>query len=276
MSAAFFDLDRTLIAGASIFPFAIEAWRAGLVSNRDIRRFARGALAFLVVGDQGERSDQVRSDMLGRVEGVAVEVLEDVAQRVLPRLVARVRPESKRLIKMHHQAGRDTWIVSASPYGIVAPLAEALGMTGAVATRGKVVDGHYTAEIDGPFVYGQGKVEAIAALAAERGYNLTASYAYSDSISDLPMLELVGHPVAVNPDGHLEDVAHERGWPVVIFARKTKQMLRVSLGSVFLVLTAVGTYLLGRRHGRIQDGRRKTEGGKAPFSPSGDSPQRCP
>ncbi len=249
VSAAFFDLDRTLIAGASIFPFGLEAWRAGLVSNRDIRRFAAGALAFLVLGDKGQRSDRVRSDILGRVEGVAVDMMEEVARRVLPRLVARVRPESKRLIKMHHLSGRDTWIVSASPHGIVAPLATALQMSGAIATRGKVVDGHYTAELEGPFVYGQGKVTAITTLAAERGYDLAASYAYSDSISDLPMLDLVGHPVAVNPDAHLEDVAHERGWPVVIFARKTKQMVRVSAGATLMVATALGTYLLGRRHG---------------------------
>lgn len=251
MSAAFFDLDRTLISGASIFPFAIEAWRSGLVSNRDIRRFAAGALTFLLFGDKGDRSDEVRTDLLGRVEGVSVEVLDQVALKVLPRLISRVRPESKKLIKMHHQAGRDTWIVSASPYGIVTLLAEALGMTGAIATKGKVMDGHYTAELDGPFVYGEGKVEAIRKLSADRGYDLHSSYAYSDSVSDLPMLEMVGHPVAVNPDSSLDEVAHERGWPVVIFSRKTKQMVAVSIGTTAVVATAVGTYLMGRRHGRI-------------------------
>ena len=97
-------------------------------------------------------------------------------------------------------------------------MADTLGMTGAIASRPKVIEGHYTAQLEGPFVYGAGKVEAIAKLAADRGYDLAASYAYSDSISDLPMLELVGHPVAVNPDGELEDVAHDRGWPVVVFA----------------------------------------------------------
>jgi phosphoserine phosphatase len=130
-------------------------------------------------------------------------------------------------------------------------------MTGAVATRGKVIDGHYTAELEGPFVYGPGKVEAINKLAVERGYDLAASYAYSDSISDLPMLELVGHPVAVNPDGLLEDVAHDRGWPVVIFARKTKQMVAMGVGSTAVIGTAIGTYLLGRRHGRIVERARR-------------------
>ncbi|HUO46406.1 MAG TPA: HAD family hydrolase [Acidimicrobiia bacterium] len=257
MSAAFFDLDRTLIAGASIFPFGIEAWRAGLVSNSDLRQFATGALRFLVFGDKGERSDEVRSDMLGRVEGVSVDTLDEVAVRVLPRLVSRVRPESKKLIKMHHEAGRDTWIVSASPHEIVAPLAKALGMSGAIASRGKVIEGHYTAELDGHFVYGRGKLDAIEGLAAERGYDLAASYAYSDSISDLPMLDAVGHPVAVNPDAHLENLAHDRGWPIVIFSRKTKQMVAVGFATTAIVSTAAGTYLLGRRHGRMVEQARR-------------------
>jgi phosphoserine phosphatase len=161
---------------------------------------------------------------------------------------------------MHEHAGRDTWIVSASPYPIVAPLAERLGMTGAIATRGKSVDGHYTAELDGPFVYGEGKSEAILQLADDRGYDLKHSYAYSDSISDLPMLEVVGHPVAVNPDSDLADLAHERGWPVVIFSRKTKQRMAVGLGSASAAGAALGTYLLGRRHGRIAERARRGSG----------------
>jgi HAD superfamily hydrolase (TIGR01490 family) len=256
-SAAFFDLDRTLISGASVFPFAIEAWRAGLVKNSDIAKFTAGALAFLAFGDKGDKSEGTRAAILGHVEGVSVEVLTEVANRVLPRLIDRVRPESRKLVAMHHDMGRETWIVSASPHGIVAPLAETLGMTGAIATKGKVVDGYYTAELDGPFVYGAGKAEAITQLAAERGYDFPACYAYSDSISDLPMLEVVGHPVAVNPDSELEDVAHERGWPVVIFARKTKRAIAVGLGTTAAAGTALGTYALGRHHGRLAASTRR-------------------
>ena len=257
MAAAFFDLDRTLIAGASIFPFGIEAWRAGLISNPDIGRFAAGAIGFKLFGDKGEKSEGTRAALLGKVAGVSVDVLDEVAQRVLPRLTARVRPESRKLIRMHHDAGRDTWIVSASPQEIVQPLAVILGMTGAVGSKPKVIEGHYTDQLDGPFVYGPGKVEAIWKLAADRGYDLGACYAYSDSISDLPMLEAVGHPVAVNPDGILEDVAHDRGWPVVVFARKTKQAIAVGASSTAVVSVAVGTYLLGRRHGRIVERARR-------------------
>jgi HAD superfamily hydrolase (TIGR01490 family) len=252
--AAFFDLDRTLISGASVFPFAVQAWRQGLVRNGEIARWAVSAISFKLMGDNGDdRSDRIRSEFLSRVSGVSVSRLEDVGREMLPGLVQDVRPESKRLVKMHHDAGRDTWIVSASPHGIVAYLADALGMTGGVGTKGVVVEGHYTSELDGPFVYGAGKAEAIVALAEDRGYDLKLCYAYSDSISDLPMLEAVGHPVAVNPDSSLEDLAYERGWPVVIFARKTKRVLALgSAGASSIGLTA-GAYLLGRRHGRVSE-----------------------
>jgi HAD superfamily hydrolase (TIGR01490 family) len=249
-SAAFFDLDRTLISGASAFPFAAEAWRQGLVHSPDMGRWALAAISFKLLGDRGDATDDVKGDFLTSIAGASVAALEAVGSAVLPRLVARVRPESRKLIKMHHEAGRDTWIVSASPHEIVEPLARSLGMTGAIGTRGRVLAGHYTGELDGPFVYGAGKVDAIEKLASDRGYDLERSYAYSDSISDLPMMEAVGHPVAVNPDSELDATAHERGWPVVIFARKTKRTLAAS-GAGTLAVTAVAlAYALGRRHGR--------------------------
>jgi len=251
-SAAFFDLDRTLISGASVFPFGVEAWRAGLLKNSDIAKYAAGALAFLAFGDKGDKSEGTRAAILGHVDGVSVEMLDEVSAKVLPKLIDRVRPESHKLLQMHHDAGREMWIVSASPYGIVAPLADTLGMTGAIATRGKVIEGHYSAELEGPFVYGAGKADAIARLATERNYDLVASYAYSDSISDLPMLELVGHPVAVNPDSRLENTAHDRGWPVVIFARKTKRAMALGLGTTAAAGALAGTYALGRHHGKLR------------------------
>lgn len=249
-SAAFFDLDRTLISGASAFPFGIEAWRQGLATNQDIARWAVAAMSFKLLGDKGDSTETVKGDFLGGVEGASVEALEGVGMAVMPKLVARVRPEARNLIEMHHQRGRETWIVSASPHEIVEPLARSLGMTGAIGTRGKVVAGHYTGQLDGPFVYGPGKAEAIDKLRSDRGYELELSYAYSDSISDLPMMEMVGHPVAVNPDSELERVAHERGWPIVIFARRTKRAIAMSAMGTTAGLVTAGAYLLGRRHGR--------------------------
>jgi len=213
-SAAFFDLDRTLISGASAFPIGLEAWRQGLASRKEITGWATAALSFLVLGDRGGASDDTRTAFLARIEGTSADAMDTLATSVLPKLVARVRPESKKLLKMHREAHRDTWIVSASPTVIVEPLARALNMEGGLGTSGRVVDGHYTGELDGPFMYGQGKAEAIEKLASERGYDLERCYAYSDSVSDLPMMELVGHPVVVNPDGDLERIAREREWEV--------------------------------------------------------------
>jgi len=250
-SAAFFDLDRTLISGASAFPFGIEAWRQGLADWGDIARWTSGALAFLITGDKGKGASlHLRGEFLDRIRGSAVADLDRIGQAVLPRLVDRVRPESRKLIAMHHEAGRDTWIVSASPQRIVEPLAAALGMTGAIGTEGEVVDGRFTGELAGPFIYGSGKAQAIDKLAGDRGYDLKVSYAYSDSISDLPMMELVGHPVAVNPDSQLDTVAHERGWPIVIFARKTKRAFALSGAMTASIGAATIAYAIGRRHGR--------------------------
>jgi HAD superfamily hydrolase (TIGR01490 family) len=250
-AAAFFDLDRTLISGASVFPFGVEAWRQGLATSTDILKWGSEAISFLVAGDKGDGATMdIRSEFLGKIRGTTVAEMDKIGQAVLPKLAARVRPESRKLITMHHEAGRDTWIVSASPQRIVEPLAASLGMTGAIGTDGQVVDGRYTGELEGPFIYGPGKAEAIGKLASDRGYDLKLSYAYSDSVSDLPMMEVVGHPVAVNPDSHLDTIAHERGWPIVIFARKTKRA--VAMSSVAVVsLTAAGfAYALGRKHGR--------------------------
>jgi len=250
-AAAFFDLDRTLISGASAFPFGVEAWRQGLATRGDIAKWGVAALSFLLAGDKGDgASMDIRSEFLARVQGASFSDLDRVGQAVLPKLVSRVRPESRKLVSMHHEAERDTWIVSASPHTIVEPLAASLGMTGAIGTEGEIVDGVFTGELAGPFIYGPGKAQAIEKLASDRGYDLDLCYAYSDSISDLPMMEVVGHPVAVNPDSELARVARERGWPIVIFARKTKRAVAYSGVGVMTVATAVAGYALGRRHGR--------------------------
>ncbi len=251
-AAAFFDLDRTLISGASPFYFGIAAWRNKMIPTNELLTDAFNAIWFRLAGASDEKSEAVRDRILHAVEGAHQSDLLSLNEEIIPQLLAKVRPESRGLVDMHHEAGRDTYIVSASPIELVDPLAKALGMTGGIATRSEVMDGVYTGRLDGPFVYGEGKTEAIAKLSAERGYDLRLSYAYSDSVSDLPMLELVGHPVAVNPDSALESVAHQRGWPTVIFSRQTKRVIRTTTALTGAAGVATGTYLLGRRHGRIQ------------------------
>ena len=250
-AAAFFDLDRTLISGSSAFYFGVAAWRNGLIPLSDLLGDGTKAASFKLFGATDERSESVRDRILHAVQGIEQADLVGLNEEIVPRILEQVRPESRGLIDMHHEAGRDCWIVSASPQEMVDPLAVALGMEGGIGTRSEVIDGRYTGQLDGPFVYGEGKAEAIEKLAAERGYDLRLSYAYSDSASDLPMMEMVGHPVAVNPDRPLEAVAQQRGWPIVIFARRTKQVVKTTTALGGACALAATTYLLGRRHGRI-------------------------
>jgi HAD superfamily hydrolase (TIGR01490 family) len=249
-AAAFFDLDRTLISGSSAFTFGIAAWRADLLESGTLARDGLRALSFRLFGATDETSTATRDRILAAVAGADRAELLALNEHIIPRLLERVRPESRALIDMHHEAGRETWIVSASPMELVDPLAGAIGMTGGIGTRSAVVDGHYTGQLDGPFVYGEGKAEAIVRLAEEHGYDLRLSYAYSDSVSDLPMMEAVGHPVAVNPDRPLEQVARRRGWPIVIFAQRTKQVVGTSSAIGGAIALAGTTYALGRRQGR--------------------------
>lgn len=249
-SAAFFDLDRTLISGSSAFTLAIEARRSGLLPTAQFTKDAASAAMFKLFGASDNTSDEVRKRILGAVKGMERGDLVALNAEVLPKLMERVRPEAKRLVDRHRKAGRDSFIVSAAPQEIVEPLAASLGMTGGIGTRSAVSDGVYTGELAGPFCYGPGKVEAMNELAEWNGYDLAQSYAYSDSVSDLPMLEAVGHPVAVNPDASLERRARADGWPVVIFSQRTKSMLRRSLSGVVATGIGVAGFAAGRTVGR--------------------------
>ena len=249
-AAAFFDLDRTLISGSSTFTFGVAAWRASLLDGRRLTGDAVRALSFRLFGASDERSAATRDRMLDAIRDVPEVDLAALNGVILPRLVEQVRPESRRLIEMHRTAGREQWIVSASAQGIVEPLAHAIGMTGGIGTRVTVRDGVFTGELDGPFVYGEGKVVAIRTIARERHYDLERCYAYSDSISDQPMLELVGHPVAVNPDRDLEALARSRGWPIVIFAERRKRILTASTIAGGMLGLAATAYGFGLQRGR--------------------------
>jgi HAD superfamily hydrolase (TIGR01490 family) len=249
-SAAFFDLDRTLISGSSAFVLGVAAWRAKLVPTRQFVRDALSAVNFVVAGASDATSHGVRDRILGAVKGVRVDDLVALNADIVPKLMERVRPESMRLIEQHRDAGRNTYIVSASPIELVEPLAKALGMTAGIGTRSTITDGVYSGELDGPFCYGPGKVEAIEAVAAAERLDLDRCWAYSDSASDLPMLQAVGHPVAVNPDARLERLAAERGWPVVVFRKRTKAVIRRTTQAVGAVGLAAGGFATGIKYAR--------------------------
>ncbi|NIA24449.1 MAG: HAD-IB family hydrolase [Gammaproteobacteria bacterium] len=249
-AAAFFDLDRTLISGSSVFAFGMAAWRHGMVTTNQLLGDAVNAVLFRLGGYSDEKADAVRDRILEAIKGKPVTDVEELGDEVIAQLLDGVRRESQALIDLHHEAGRDTYIVSASPIEIVREFAEAVGMTGGIGTVSEIADGVYTGRLSEPFCYGKGKATAISKLASERGYDLRLCYAYSDSVSDLPMLELVGHPVAVNPDRALESIAYHRGWPIIEFSRTAKRVIGTTTAVAGAAGIATATYLLGRSHGR--------------------------
>jgi HAD superfamily hydrolase (TIGR01490 family) len=249
-SAAFFDLDRTLISGSSAFIFAASARSAGLLRTSQFVRDAGAALRFKLRGASDRTTDGVRDRVLGAVTGMRQDDLIALNAEILPKLLAKIRPEARRLLDLHRHAGRNTYIVSAAPVEIVEPLAHSLGMTAGIGTRGTVQDGVYNGELAGPFCYGAGKVAAMQEIARWDGLDLGQCYAYSDSASDLPMLQAVGHPVAVNPDVRLTRHAQANGWPIVRFSQRTKSVIRRSVAAVGATAIAGASFVAGTKYAR--------------------------
>ena len=252
-SAAFFDLDRTLISGSSVFVLGVTAWRKQLIPTGQVISDATAAINFRLRGASDDTSHGVRDRILGAIKGTRVDDVVALNADIVPKLIERVRPESRRLVELHRNAGRSTYIVSASPVELVEPLAKALSMTGGIGTRSEIVDGVYTGRLAGPFCYGPGKVEAIEELARWEHWDLSQCYAYSDSVSDLPMMEAVGHPVAVNPDPRLERHAVGHGWPIVVFSRRTKSVIRRTTQTVAAAGLAAAGFAGGARWARARE-----------------------
>lgn len=249
-SAAFFDLDRTLISGSSAIILAAGARTAGFLSTTQFARDAGAALRFKLRGASDQTTDGVRDRMLGAVKGMRQDDLVALNAEILPKLLAKIRPEARRLLDLHRHAGRNTYIVSAAPVEIVESLAHSLGMTAGIGTRGMVVEGVYTGELAGPFCYGAGKVTAMEEIARWDGLDLGQCYAYSDSASDLPMLYAVGHPVAVNPDARLARHARANGWPIVHFSQRTKSVIRRSIAAAGASAIAGASFVAGTWYAR--------------------------
>lgn len=242
-AAAFFDLDRTLMSGSSAFYFGKAAYREGLLPMSRLFVDGSAALMFKLFGASDEQSEAIRDRILATVAGVEAQTLTSLAPQVIEELLPQIRPEADALLDMHREAGRDVYIISASPIEIVGELASALEITGGLGTQSEIVDGVYTGQLAAPFCYGEGKADVIRRLAAEKGYDLGRCYSYSDSASDLPMMQIVGHPVAVNPDRSLMSIAHRRGWPVVEFNRTRKQVTRsAAVGLLAATTGAAGVY----------------------------------
>jgi HAD superfamily hydrolase (TIGR01490 family) len=216
--AAFFDLDKTIIAKSSTLAFGKPFYQSGLLNRRAVLRSAYAQFVFASAGADEDQMDRMRNYLTDMCTGWDVaQVREIVAETLHDIIDPIVYSEAVELIAEHKAEGHEIVVLSASGAEVVAPIAEMVGADRIIATEMVVKDGKYTGEI-ARYVYGDGKAEAIRELAQASGYDLAECYAYSDSITDLPMLETVGHPFVVNPDRALRKAAAERGWAILHFS----------------------------------------------------------
>ena len=245
--AAFFDLDKTLMAGSSGLHWARAARSAGLLSRRQMARYGWQNVKFRLQGSTDAATDQVKAEVGDMIRGRRVIDFQRMTPKVLAGVLPRLYPQMLDTAYAHQDAGRPVYIVTAASQEMADMMAHVLAFDGAVGARSEIVDGIYTGRPGGPFTYREGKAAEVRRLAAEEGYDLRESYAYSDSESDLPMLRAVGHPVAVNPDSELARVAAREGWSIMRFERLGRRLKAgAALGLVGLVGTA-GRSAVARR-----------------------------
>jgi len=239
--AAFFDLDKTVIAKSSTLAFSRPFFDSGLINRRGVLKSAYAQFVFAFSGADADQVERMRAHLTSLCAGWDVRQVRSIVEETLHDIVdPLVYAEATQLIAEHRDAGHDVVVISAAGEEIVTPIAQMLGATYSVGTRMVSVDGRYTGEIDF-YCYGENKATAIKQLAAERGYELDACHAYSDSITDLPMLEAVGQPNVVNPDRALRAIATERSWPTLTFSKPVSLRSRIHPPSgTAVAVTAIG------------------------------------
>ncbi len=217
-AAAFFDLDKTIIAGSSALAFSRPFRRQGLISRRAVLRSGYAQLLLVLSGADADTMDLLRRRITALCTGWEVAQVRAIVAETLHEIVApMVYSEAAELIAEHRADGDEIVVLSASGLEVVEPIAALVGADRCLATRMGITDGRYTGVIE-HYLYGEAKAQAARDIALERGYRLEDCRAYSDSITDLPLLEVVGHPTVVNPDRALRREALERGWPILTFA----------------------------------------------------------
>lgn len=227
-SAAFFDLDKTILAKSSSLAFAKPLYDGGLIARSDVLKSTYAQFVYLLSGADHDQMEKMRGYLSALCEGWDVEQVRKIVAETLDDIVDPiVYTEAVQLIHDHQAAGRDVIIISSSGTEIVEPIGARLGVEKVIGTQMAIAEGKYTGEILF-YAYGEGKADAMRALADEQGYNLAECYAYSDSFTDLPMLAVVGHPFAVNPDDQLRKVARERIWPVLEFNKPEAMQRTIS------------------------------------------------
>ncbi|WP_311588471.1 HAD family hydrolase [Varibaculum massiliense] len=220
--AAFFDLDETVIRGASSWVLTRELFRHRFFGVRDLFFAAHQAFLYVVLGEDQTRVEQVKTRALQVMAGHSQREIMEISEQVCDLLEKKLFPQAQGLIKRHQAAGHDIWLISAAPSELPQMLAQRLGLTGGIGTEVAVKDGIYEARLASELMHAQGKRDRVVALASERGYDLASCFAYSDSDNDMPLLTLVGKPSAINPDIWLRVRALQRGWPVIDFRRRSR------------------------------------------------------
>ena len=251
-AAAFFDLDKTLIEGSSAIHFARASYRAGVMSRRQLARDLWANVKYRLEGSTDEGTEMLRNRVLDAIAGQRVVDLARLTPDVLAGILPRVYPEMLKEAWAHQDAGRPAYIVTAASQEMAEMMAHVLIFDGGVGMRSEIADGQYTGRPDGPFTYREGKAEAIRQMAEREGIDLAESFAYSDSESDLPMLRLVGNPVAVNPDAELARVAREEGWRVIHFDRLRRRLRIAAAAAALAGVGLAGGYVAGELRERTR------------------------
>ena len=249
-SAAFLDLDRTLMVGSSAFEFGRASYRAGLMSRRQLAHAAWANVRFRLRGSTDEETDELRDRIAAALKDVRVRDLQRLGPSVLAGILPRIYPQMLEVAYRHQDAGRRVYICTAASQEVADLLAHVLVLDGAIGTRSAVADGRYTGRLEGPFIYREGKAQAVRELAEREGIDLSESWGYSDSESDLPMLRTVGHPVAVNPDSELLRIAREEGWEVMRFERLGARLRLLGAAVIGTLVGAAGVAVTRRRAAR--------------------------
>lgn len=226
-SAAFFDLDKTIIASSSALAFSKPFLRQGLINRRAALKSAYAQLMFALSGADADRTERLRAEISRMCTGWDVSQVQAIVRETLHDVVAPlVYAEAAELIEQHKAEGRDVIVLSATGEEVVRPIAEMLGITHSMGSRMEIVDGRYSGKLDF-YCYGEYKAVAARRIASEHGYDLADCHAYSDSSTDIPLLEVVGHPHVVNPDKALRRLAQERDWPIHTFANPVSVRTRI-------------------------------------------------
>ena len=254
-AAAFFDLDNTMMQGASIYWFARGLASRNYFTTGDLLRFGWRQLRFrLLATEHAGDMSQARQAALAFVEGWRVEDMERLCEEIFDELMAdRIWPGTRAIAQRHIDAGQRVWLVTAAPVELGRLIARRIGLTGALGTVAEVRDGVYTGRLVGDLMHGPAKADAIRALAAAEGLDLTRCTAYSDSANDIPMLSAVGHAVAVNPDPALRRQARERGWEIRDF-RTGRKAVRIAAPTALAAGLAVGAVSAGVAFHRRRQG----------------------